>query len=401
MLPADRIRYAWTAVNSSPRRTLLVLAAMAIGVAAVVLLGAIGEGTRRFIIGEFSSLGSNLLIVLPGRAETTGGHPPLLGETPRDLTLDDALALRRIRAIRHIAPVVVGSAPVSWGGLEREVTIVGSTSELKPVRDLQVRRGRFLPAGDPHLASPVCTIGEKVRRELFRGSRALGQWLRIGNRRCRVIGVLASKGQALGLDVDDMVVVPVALAQALFDRPGLFRILLQLSDRMEREQAIRAVRRLLKERHEGEEDVTVISQESMIAAFDRILQGITYAVSAIAGISLVVAGILIMNVMLIVVTRRTAEIGLLMATGASRREVLKLFLTEALLLSLLGGLSGGLLGVGAVWLGQRLWPVFPLAIPWWALPSALGVALGAGALFGLLPAWRAARLQPVKALAPR
>ncbi|KAA3629300.1 MAG: ABC transporter permease [Proteobacteria bacterium] len=401
MRSADTFSYARTALRGHSARTLLMLLAMAIGVAAVVVLTGLGEGARRYVTGEFSSLGTELLIVLPGRSETTGGAPPMLGQTPRDLTIDDAYALTRSRAVKRIAPISVGQAPVSWGGREREVTLLGSTPELLEVRHLTLARGRFLPAGDPRRAAPVCVLGAKVRDELFRNTPAVGEWMRMGEYRCRVIGVLGAGGHSLGLDLEEVVVVPVATAQALFDNPSLFRILVEATHRDTMESAKRDVLRIIRERHDDEDDITVITQDSVLATFDRILSALTLTVGGIAAISLLVAGILIMNVMLVAVAQRAAEIGLLKALGATRRDVQTLFITEAGMLSLAGGLIG--LGIGVVTnltLGQ-IYPTLSFTAPRWAVLAALGVAIGSGLLFGILPARRAARLDPIQALSRR
>ncbi len=401
MLPGDILHSSAKAIGAQPMRSSLILIAMAIGVAAVIVLTTLGESTRQYITGEFAALGSNLLIVLPGRSETTGGQPPLLGETPRDLTLDDALALQRSRRIEQVAPITVGSAPVSWRGLEREVSIIGSTASLKSIRHLDIVQGRFLPATAPDRAVPVCVIGQKVREELFGKVRALGQWLRIGDRRFRVIGILAPRGQSIGVDFDDIVIIPVASAQALFDAPGLFRVLAEAKSWDSMLAAAAEIHQIIQARHEGEDDVTVITQDSVIATFDRILLALTLAVAGIAAISLAVAGILIMNVMLVSVSQRTAEIGLLKALGAEPGQLRLLFLTEAGLLSLLGAGLGVCLGLGTVWLLQRMYPALPMVTPAWALFAAVAISLGTGLLFGVLPAGKAAGLDPVQALSRR
>ena len=172
----DALALAWSATVSHRRRTTLIVLATAIGVAATVALTALGEAGRRYVTGEFESLGSNLLIVIPGRNETVGGPPPLLGETPRDLTLDDALALLDDPALIDVAPVMVGSAPASTSaGLERELTVIGSTAAMRRVRRLELGQGRFLPDGDPHRAQAVCVLGETARRELFGAGPVLGR----------------------------------------------------------------------------------------------------------------------------------------------------------------------------------------------------------------------------------
>ncbi|TAJ92597.1 MAG: FtsX-like permease family protein [Gammaproteobacteria bacterium] len=401
MRGTDSILLAFGAIRGHRLRSSLTILGMGIGVSAVVLLTSLGNAARSYVTGEFSELGANMVIVLPGRNETTGGIPPIMGETPRDLTLDDALALGRSPVIREVAPVMLGSVPVSARGLEREVTVIGTTSGMEIVRNLRMARGRFLAAGDPHLAAPECVLGETVRKELFGADHSLGEWLRIGDRRCRIIGVLAPSGVSLGSDLDDMVMLPVASAEILFNTSSLFRVLLQVDPNLRQEDAAREIRRIIMDRHEGEDDITIISQDSVLATFDRILLVLTLGIGAIAGISLAVAGILIMNIMLVSVTQRTAEIGLLRAIGAPAGDIRRLFLIEALLLSGLGTGFGLLAGILGAVLLHRLYPLLPLAIPAWSVAASAGTAMLAGLVFGALPAIRAARLNPVTALTGR
>ncbi len=400
MRAGDVLRLAFSAVVRYRLRTAMLLLAMAIGVAAVVVLTSLGEGARRFVTGEFASLGTHLIIVIPGRSETTGGAPGILaGETPRDLTIDDAIALKRSSAVEKIAPVVVGSAGVSWGGLEREVPVFGSTAELKDVRHWEIAIGRFLPAGDPRRGTSVAVIGLKIKTELFGNAQAVGEWIRIGDRRFRVIGVLGDEGRAIGIDVQELVIVPVSSAQALFNSPALFRILVQARSREAMPRAQRDIKRIVAERHQGEEDITVITQDAVLATFDRIFQALTMTLAGIAAISLLVAGILIMNVMLVAVSQRTDEIGLLKALGAGRGQIIRLFLAEASLLSFFGAVIGLAVGQLGSWTIGKLYPALPVGAPAWAVVAAVVIALASGLTFGALPAKRAAALDPVEALA--
>lgn len=401
MNTSDLLTYATGSVFGYRARTMLTLLAMGIGVASVVMLTALGEGARRFVTGEFQSLGTNLLIVLPGRSETTGGPPPLLGETPRDLTLDDALAIERSRAVRRIAPISVGSAGVSYREREREVNIIGSTGEFLGIRHLKMGTGRFLPTGDPRRPSPVCVLGSKVKDELFGSAPAVGRWVRIGDRRFRVIGTLASEGRSIGVDTQEIVIIPVTSAQALFDSYSLFRVLVEARSDEAIPKAREDILRIVRQRHEGEDDITVITQDAVVATFDKIFTALTLTVAGIASISLVVAGILIMNVMLVAVSQRTTEVGLLKALGASSGAVLRVFLTEAAILSLVGAVAGVAVGYTAIWFIDHAYPQLTLIAPAWAVIAAVIVALVTGLLFGVLPARRAARLDPVAALAGR
>ncbi len=402
MRPTDLLAFAWTVVTGYRGRTLLILLAMGIGVAAVVVVSSLGEGARRYVLDQFGALGTNLVIVLPGRSETSGGMPGFLtGETPRDLTLDDAYALARSRSVKRIAPLIVGTGEVRRGAKLRESPVLGSTAELLEVRRMQVAQGLFLPPGDPHHAQPVCVIGTKVREELFGPDAALGEWLRIGDRRFRVIGILAAQGQSLGFNTDEVVIVPVAAAQAFFNTESLFRILIEAKSREQVPSVKADVIEILRERHDGERDVTVITQDAVLATFDRILRALTLAVGGIAAISLAVAGILIMNVMLIAVTQRRSEIGLLKALGATGAQIRLTFFTEAVLLAL----GGAALGLGTGKLGElliaQIYPQIPFTAPWWAVAAAPLTAIVTAAVFTVSPAARAARLDPVTALSKR
>ncbi len=398
----DIMKFITGSLEGHRLRSVLMLSAMAIGVAAVVILTSLGEGARRYVTGEFASLGTHLIIVLPGKAETTGEGPPMfIGETPRDLTLDDSMALTRSSSIRRIAPISVGSAAVSWQEREREVPILGSTADLLEIRHWTMGQGRFLPPEDPEKAVPVCVIGAKVRDELFGSHSALGEWVRIGDRRFRVIGVLATEGRSIGIDVEELVVIPVASAQMLFNSPSLFRILIEARNRDAVGTAIEFTRNTLRERHQGEEDVTIVTQDAVLATFDRIFNALTLTVAGIATISLIVAGILIMNVMLVAITQRTTEIGLLKAIGASGRQIQTLFLTEAAVLSLIGALLGLGIGEAGSWFIGYLYPALPVGPPLWAVIAAAIIAVITGIVFGTLPARRAARLDPVQALSRR
>lgn len=395
----DMIRFSWTALTGYPARTILMLTAMAIGVASVIMLTALGEGARRYVTAEFSSLGTNLVIVFPGYSETSGLNPiAMVGTTPRDLTLEDAQALTQNSNIRRIAPINIGSVAASFQGRSREVPILGGNADLLEIRHWQIAQGQFLPASDLDRALPVCVIGRKIRDELFAAQPALGQWIRLGDRRFRVIGIMGSEGRSIGVDVQDTIIIPVASAQQLFNTPSLFRILVEVNTRSAIESVKQSIIALLKERHQGKRDVTVITQDAVLLTFDRILGALTYAIGGIAAISLAVAGILIMNVMLIAVSQRTAEIGLLKALGAAQHQIVNLILFEAMMLSAFGAVIGLLLGELGCFAIRQAFPNLPAYAPIWAVLTAIAVSLLAGFIFSLLPARQAARLDPVLAL---
>ena len=402
MRTIDVAQFASGSLSGSRARTLLMILAMSIGVAAVVILTGLGEGARRYVINQFSSLGTNLVIVFPGRTETAGiGPGMLLGQIPRELSLDDAQALLRSRAISRIAPLTLGTSQISQGALNREVIVLGSTADLLEVRHMTLGQGQFLPAGNIHSSESVCVLGAKIKRELFGNASGIGAWVRLGDRRFRVIGVMTSQGESMGFNTDEIVIVPVAAAHLLFNTSGLFRVLVEAKNRDTILQAKTDAEQILQVRHNNERDVTVITQDAVLATFDRILRALTLAVGGIAAISLAVAGVLIMNVMLIAVSQRVKEIGLLKALGAPPAQIRMLFFAEAILLSGVGSVVGLILGEAGVFAIGKMYPSLPVVAPWWAVLAAIATSMGTGILFSVWPARRAARMDPVRALAGR
>ena len=228
MSASDLLRFAIKALLGHRLRSGLSLLGMGVGVAAVILLTALGEGARMYVSNQFANIGSNLLIIVPGKTETTGALPGM-GGVPNDLTLDDVETIgRRLRQVRRMAPVAMATANVRRGELSRQVAIVGTTSDFLEVRNLSLGRGQFLPVGDLHRGAPLAVIGEKVAEELFPGQNPLGQVVRIDEWRMRVIGVLAPRGTQIGVDIDDIVLVPVATAMRIFNRSSLFRVLMEV-----------------------------------------------------------------------------------------------------------------------------------------------------------------------------
>ena len=401
MKAEDLVRFAFGGLRGHRLRAALSLLGVAIGVASVIVLTSLGEGARDFVTGEFMSLGTNLLIVLPGKT-TTSGMVPAVGGTTHDLTLADVEAVRRrVRQVRYLAPIGIGTAPVKWGGRSRDATVFGTTWEMQPVRRFRVALGRYLPAGEAERGENVCVLGSKVRTELFGAANPVGEMLRIGDERYRVLGVMAPRGRGLGFDFDEVVHIPIARNMKMFNRRSIFRVLVEIASREQIPAARDAVLSVLRERHDGEEDVTILTQDAVVSTFGKILDALTAALAGIAAISLSVAGILIMNVMLVSVAERTREIGLLKAVGAGPPQILALFLAEAAMLSTAGGVAGLLAGLGAARLFSEVYPDFPVSPPAWAVGGALAVSFGVGLLFGALPARRASRLDPVAALSRR
>jgi len=377
------------------------LLGVAIGVAAVIVLTGLGEGARIYVTGEFMQLGTNLLLVMPGKIETSG-MAPIFGGVPHELTVEDADAISRfVRSARAVAPFTMGQAAARYGQTTRDVTVAGTTAAFRGIRQFKIRLGTYLPASESRQAQRVCVIGAKVQRELFSGLNPLGEYLRLGEGRFRIIGVMEPRGTSLGMNLDEIVHVPVRSGMRMFNQSGLFRIFVEVRSHEEIEASKRQVLDLLYDRHGGVEDVTIVTQDSVLSTFGNILATLTAALGGIAAISLTVAGIGIMNVMLVSVSERTSEIGLLKSLGASRGQILACFLVEAAIISS----AGGALGLTAGFLLNRsvtlFYPSFPVQPPGWAVAGAVAVSILVGVLFGALPARRAARLDPVTALARR
>lgn len=398
----DTFRYASNAATGTPLRTGLLILAVSIGVTAVVLLTALGNGARRYVVDEFSAIGSNLVIVLPGRSETSGFNPAnLITNTPRDLTVEDATALLRLPGVERIAPILIATSEVNAAGKLREAMLLGTNADYIKVRKQKLALGRFLSNSDLGHGGAEVVLGAAIRKEIFGQTNPLGKTVRVGDRRLRVVGVLSEGGQGMGMTADELIIVPISIAQAMLNSNTLFRILVEARSREQMNEVKSSVLKMITQRHENEEDVTVITQDAVLETFDKILNVLTLGVTGIATISLIVAGILVMNVMLVSVSQRTSEIGLLKALGATSRSVRELFVVEALLLSLTGGLLGTALGYLGASVLRHLYPTFPAYPPLWSVIAGLGTALLSGLIFGVMPARKAAQLDPIQALSKR
>jgi len=393
----DLIRLAYNAVAGHKLRSGLSMLGIAIGIASVILLTSIGEGTRRYFLAQFAQFGTNIMSVVPGKAETVG-IPGVLGGTTHKLTIDDALSLQRISGVDEVVANAYGSARVEANGRGRSVFIYGVTPNVPTAWNFGVRQGSFWPAGDPRRGTQVAVLGPSLKRELFGEENPLGRFVRIGGSRFRVIGIMESKGQFIGFDIDDAAYIPVASAMRLFNLTELNEIHVVyahagLADRVERE-----VHRALEARHNDTEDFTVTTQKAMLDVFGNVMNIITLAVGAIAGISLLVGSIGILTMMWIAVGERTQEIGLIRAIGATRKQVQLLFLTEAAALATLGGAFGILAGVGIATLLRLAIPGLPIHTPLLFVALAVAMSTVTGLLSGVLPARRAAGLDPIEAL---
>jgi putative ABC transport system permease protein len=396
MTAGEFARLSFDAVRAYRLRSILTSLGIAVGVAAVVLLTSIGEGLQRFVLHEFTQFGTNIIGINPGRATTFGISGAIIANI-RPLTIPDAGALRRVRDVEAAVPIVQGNAQVEGGRRLRRANIIGTGPEMTRVYSFPVAAGRFLPGDAAEAPRAFAVLGSKVQRELFGDGAALGQRIRIGGERFRVVGVMTSKGQVLGFDLDDAVYIPARKALEMFNRVGLMEIDVVYRAGAPEAEVVAGLRHALVARH-GQDDVTVTTQKQMLDVLGKILGVLTFAIGALGGISLLVGGVGILTIMTIAVTERTAEIGLLRALGAERRQVLSLFLLEAVVLAGLGGGAGLGLGAGGAWLLHAILPALPVRTTLFFALLAEGTAVAIGLVAGILPATRAARLDPLEAL---
>jgi putative ABC transport system permease protein len=378
-------------------RSFLSALGVAIGVTAVILLTSLGEGTRDYIVGQFTQFGTSIIAVNPGKVKTLG-VPGALGGTTHKLTIDDAESFRRVPNVNEVVPVAFGQARVEGGGRGRNVFVQGVGWEAAKGFRLNVSQGSFLPRMDPNRRSSYAVLGAKLSQELFDEMSPLGKRVRIGGSTFLVIGVMEAKGQMLGFDFDDTVYIPVASAMDVLNVDELVEIDIVASGTEVIPEVVAGIRALLTERHRGEEDFTITTQTEMLDTFGKIIGMITIAVSGIAGVSLLVGAMGILTVMWISVHERTNEIGLLRALGVSSNTIQGIFLLESVLLAVAGGVLGLSAGFAITSLARAGVPGLPLSTPPLAVAAALIMCLLVGVVSGVAPARRAAELDPIDAL---
>jgi len=396
MLTRDLTILTFNTVRAKRLHSFLTGLGIAVGIAAVILLTSLGEGLQRFVLAEFTQFGTNLIGINPGRVTTLGSPLGVLG-SERLLTIDDAEALRELSHIQAVVPMLYGNGEAEFEGRRRRITLYGVGPQMDKAFRMRVRYGRFLPDDNPRAARPYVVLGHTTKIELFGNRNPLGKRIRIGNIPCRVIGVMEPKGQILGFDMDDTVYLPAVRVLDLFNRDGLMEIDILYSEGARAEEVVEDIRRLLINRH-GQEDFTITTQAQMLDVLGSVLDMLTAAVGTLGGISLLVGCVGILTVMTIAVRERTAEIGLLRALGATKTNILVFFLAEATILAGLGGIAGLGLGIGGAWLLHFFIPALPVHTPWTYVLLAEVLAACIGLLAGVLPARRAAQLDPVQAL---
>jgi len=391
----DLILLSYRTVLSHKLRSSLTALGIIIGIAAVVVLTSIGRGIHSFVLAEFTQFGTNLIGVHPGKTTTFGVSGATIS-TVRPLVLADAVSLSKVENIIAASPLVQGNARIEARDKQRRTNVLGVGSAVPEIWRIKVISGRFLPSEESNPRA-FAVLGNKLATELFGAANPLGQRIRIGSDRFRVIGVMEKKGQMVGFDMDDTIYIPAAKALELFDRESLMEIHLLYNSNARVAEVEKAIKRNLIARH-GSEDFTLVTQNQMLKRMDSILNILTLAVAALGSISLLVGSVGILTIMTIAVSERISEIGLLRAVGAERRTIFQMFLCEALALSALGGLCGVLLGIAIVQILDAVLPALPVELAWTYIVAAFAVSLLIGIAAGVLPAMKAARLEPLEAL---
>lgn len=408
MNPIELVRFAMGAITAHPMRSVLTSLGVVIGVAAVIMMTSIGVGAQQRVEQALSSLGTNMLVVRSGAPRGAGGgFVRGAGGSGNTLTAKDAEAIRELQGVRAVSPSVNGNAQLVYNGANWSSRVEGVTPDYLIARDLEIADGQMFDEAAAESGRKVAVLGQTVVTELFgEGVSPVGQRIRVGPIPFTVIGVLSPKGQSGFQDQDDIVVVPLDAARSRIIGRGVSgdqvnQIYVKAEDEDALYQLEQDTTALLRERHRiqvgADDDFNVQNLTSIQEAAQSSTQTFTILLAAVAGVSLVVGGVGIMNIMLVSVTERTREIGLRMAIGARRNDVLIQFALESVALSLLGGLIGLLIGVGGALLMSQFGD-WPAAIPAWAAPLAIGFSTFVGVVFGAYPAWRAAQLDPIEAL---
>ncbi|HVT04767.1 MAG TPA: ABC transporter permease [Thermoanaerobaculia bacterium] len=392
----DFVRLTLGSLHSQRLRSFLAALGIAVGIAAVILLTSIGEGLHEFVIAQFTQFGTNLIIVTPGKVATAGASIGVFGAV-RSITIEDAEAVRLAPFVELTNPSIDGNAEISANGRHRRLTVYGEGPDWPRVGHMRVAIGSFLPHESLHAPRPFAVLGSRANQEIFGSSNPLGQRVEIGGARFRVIGVMEPKGQFLGMDLDDTVFIPVARGQEIFNRQGITGFHVTYDPKAPVDEVVAGIRRVMAKRH-GRDDVTILTQQKMLDVLGSVLGVLTFAVGALGSISLLVGGVGILTIMTIAVSERTAEIGLLRALGARREQVSMIFLGEAAMLAAVGGAAGLALGIGLSQVLKLVIPALPVSTPWSFAILAEAMSVGVGLIAGVLPARRAARMEPLEAL---
>ena len=395
----ETLRIAAESLLAQKFRTALTVLGMVIGVGAVVLLVSLGEGAKRYILKEFEGLGANLIVIQPGKSDRKTHFGPPVGAAQRKMTTADVAAIeRRALNLEAVSGLILGTASIRFEESISNITVFGTNEQFPDIITLALGRGGYFSREEDEYRRRVVVLGWNIAQQLFASQDPIGRSVKLNESEFKVVGVLAPMGDKLGLSFDELGFIPTEAALKLFNEDKLFGIRAKASSRVGIDDAVSEITEILKERREGEEDFTILTQVSMMESMNTILSMLTYVLGAIAAISMFVGGIGIMNITWVSVVERTQEIGIRRAVGARRRDILRQFMAEAVALSVVSGVCGVGGAVVLSILPSLFFPTFDMHAPWWIVLPAFILAVLVGVVFGVGPAWRASRVEILDAL---
>jgi len=391
---------AFEALFTNKMRSILTMLGVIIGVASVILLVSMAEGAKQYILKQFTGLGTNLIMIQPGKLQTKGGGFPMAGiASTHKLTLSDVKAIRReATAIDGAFPLILGALAVKYRDAHTDATIVGVNEQFTSIINVSPQIGGFMTREESDAGRNVGVLGYNIWKALFGDKNPLGKIMKLGNFYFRVIGVMKKRGQSLGFNWDNLVYVPARSAERLFNTDSLFGIRVKARSKALIDEAVLQITQILKRQHDNNVDFTVITQNAMLSTVGMIMNMMTFVLAGIAAISLLVGGIGIMNIMLVSIKERTREIGIRKAVGAGRNDILLQFLIESATISSIGGIIGILFGIGGGLTIQSLISGFNISITPWSVLLAFFFSAIVGIFFGVYPAYKAAQLDPIESL---
>jgi putative ABC transport system permease protein len=390
---------SFEALKENKLRSALTMLGMIIGVAAVILLVSVGTGAKRYITGEFESLGTNIIIIQPGKTDKKNSMGPPVSSSKGKLTLTDVDALeKRTSSLKAVSGVMFGAGTIKNEFSSLNINILGANDQFIKIFNMNIDEGTYISKDEDDAGRRVVVLGHNVKKSLYGSEIGLGKLVKINDSEHRVIGIIKETGDKLGFNVDDMVFIPTKSALRLFNTENLFGIRAAGNSRGGLDDTVKEITDVLKDRHNGEEDFTIVTQVTMLESMNTILNMLTYALGAIAFISMLVGGIGIMNIMLVSVTERTREIGIRRAVGARQSDILKQFLIEAVVISVSSGLLGIFISAFITYSLFFFFPKFDMRPPFWIIPPAFFMSLFTGIIFGVWPARKASKIQTIDAL---